>query len=532
MGDKKHIDRLFQERFKDFEVAPDDAVWDKIEAKLKQKKKRRVIPLWWRYAGIAAIVLLLLTIGGIAYFGNEKEAPAPEVVDIEKSDVQDALKESPATDLNNASATEQVVVSNEKETLSTEDQEKNSSEKQSNKEKLEKSLQVNQPETVIANSSSNDKSVENDINTPQLNNNTAITNKLISQDKNKALVENLNTNAPEENRVKTEVSEQTNPTGKKPLFNEKNNAIAVDNSENTKNEVGLLKDDADVKTKNITDIAVNEPSESTKTIEEAIAENKSLLEEDTQEKLNKWSVAPNVAPVYFSSLGKGSSIDPQFNNNSKSGEVNMSYGINASYAINNKLTIRSGINRVNLGYNTNDVVVFNSLSASSSSSSSSAIRTVETTAMVEPAAIDTPDNITIVSAQSFDASNSPATLDTSNTTINQSLGYIEIPLELQYAISTKRFGLNVIGGFSSLFLSNNDLFSEIDGTRTRLGEATNINKTSYSANFGLGVNYKISEKINLNLEPMFKYQINTFRNTSGDFQPFFIGVYTGFGIKF
>ena len=45
----------------------------------------------------------------------------------------------------------------------------------------------------------------------------------------------------------------------------------------------------------------------------------------------------------------------------------MSYGISASYAINKKLSIRSGINRVNLGYNTNNVVVFQSVGLSSSS---------------------------------------------------------------------------------------------------------------------------------------------------------------------
>ena len=45
MRDKKHIDRLFQEHFKDFEVAPPETVWNKIEDKLnhaltvdKQKK--------------------------------------------------------------------------------------------------------------------------------------------------------------------------------------------------------------------------------------------------------------------------------------------------------------------------------------------------------------------------------------------------------------------------------------------------------------------------------------------------------------
>ena len=73
MSDKKHIDRLFQERFKDFEATPSDAVWENIEAELnKKKKKRRIIPLWWRYAGIAALLVLLLTIGGLFLNSSEE----------------------------------------------------------------------------------------------------------------------------------------------------------------------------------------------------------------------------------------------------------------------------------------------------------------------------------------------------------------------------------------------------------------------------------------------------------------------------
>jgi hypothetical protein len=93
-------------------------------------------------------------------------------------------------------------------------------------------------------------------------------------------------------------------------------------------------------------------------------------------------------------------------------------------------------------------------------------------------------------------------------------------------------GLNVIGGFSSFFLNSNELFSETNDSRTLIGEAVNVNRVSYSANFGLGLHYKMTKKINFNFEPMFKYQINTFNNTSGDFKPFFIGVYTGVGFKF
>ena len=64
MNDKKHIDRLFQEKLKDFEAVPNDAIWESIKLKLHEKKrKRRVIPLWWQMAGVAAVLALLFTIG-------------------------------------------------------------------------------------------------------------------------------------------------------------------------------------------------------------------------------------------------------------------------------------------------------------------------------------------------------------------------------------------------------------------------------------------------------------------------------------
>ncbi|MFD2724829.1 hypothetical protein [Hyunsoonleella rubra] len=538
MGDKKHIDRLFQERFKDFEVTPDDAVWSNIEAKLKaKKKKRRVIPIWWRYAGVAALLLLFLTIGGIAYFNDNETAKTPQIVDTEKTDTNsDSTTEDIKTPQNKIAEDHlgNSVISNVDEHQNAVDETKSDS----GIKNSEEILKLNQSSPSLA--SSNEKQKKVPTKSESISKENPVVNEtLIQQNNNKALAENN-----ENNTAKTEASIKNKISPKKTNAVDNGAQQIAENTIKNKPDKQNLEEKAPVLNKELVGeetqaIAENTSQKETKTIEEAIEENQSLLEDEENTstgsavKLNKWSVAPNVAPVYFSSLGKGSSIDPQFNNNSKSGEVNMSYGINASYALSDKVTIRSGVNRVNLGYNTNDVLVFRSLNASASTRSSN-IETVNSASFGD--VNDTPavdaDNFTIVSADNFNASNSPALLDTANTTINQSLGYIEIPLEIQYALTGKRFGLNVIGGFSSLFLNNNDLFSEIDGQSTRLGEANNINKTSYSANFGLGLNYKVSKRINLNLEPMFKYQINTFKNTSGDFQPFFIGVYTGFGIKF
>ena len=59
MNDKKNIDRLFQERFKDFESEPSDQAWANIQLALKEKDKdKKRIPFWIKTSGIAATFLL------------------------------------------------------------------------------------------------------------------------------------------------------------------------------------------------------------------------------------------------------------------------------------------------------------------------------------------------------------------------------------------------------------------------------------------------------------------------------------------
>ena len=48
MSEKKNIERLFQEKFKDFEAIPSQKVWDNIEEELQKKKRRKVVPIWFR----------------------------------------------------------------------------------------------------------------------------------------------------------------------------------------------------------------------------------------------------------------------------------------------------------------------------------------------------------------------------------------------------------------------------------------------------------------------------------------------------
>jgi hypothetical protein len=64
-----------------------------------------------------------------------------------------------------------------------------------------------------------------------------------------------------------------------------------------------------------------------------------------------------------------------------------------------------------------------------------------------------------------------------------------------------------------------------------LGEAHNLNNISFSTNIGMGIDYNISPRFQWNLEPIFKYQLNTFSNTPG-VKPYNFGIYSGFSFKF
>ncbi|WP_044625642.1 hypothetical protein [Neotamlana nanhaiensis] len=528
MSDKKHIDRLFQEGFKDFEATPSDAVWKRIEAELNQKKKkRRVIPIWWRYAGVAAVLLLLLTIG-FNYFDGETPEETIKVVNSEnapntpintnKNNVTEDKK-----DVNSNSINSNTVANNNDENTT----EATTLTEAASNTKTASTVVKASDETVIKKPfNTNTKTANKTKNNSHLAQNPGLT-------QNKNTLQNIAKNESKSvlnkhNATETKIT-TPNATENSNVLIDKNQAKELITQANN-NNTAIAK----TTTSNENNNTEEDNTNATLTIEEALENNKTTIEEEKENPKNRWSVAPNAAPVYFNTMGNGSSIDPQFNSNSKTGNINMSYGISASYAINNKITIRSGVNRVNLGYNTNDVLVFQSAGVSNREALQNLTinnNISNSSALVANDASSGNTNISFESAKA--ASAIPNSFETSNTSLNQSLGYIEVPIEIQYAVVDKKIGVNVIGGFSSLFLNNNEIYSEAsNGNRTLLGEANNINDFSYSANLGLGLNYKMTNTIDLNLEPMFKYQINTFKNTSGNFTPFFIGVYTGFAIKF
>nr|WP_321221231.1 hypothetical protein [uncultured Psychroserpens sp.] len=528
MSEKKNIDKLFKEQLKNFEVAPSDAVWENIEAELnKDKRKRRVIPIWWKVAGVAASLLLVFTVAS-TLINDAGNNPIHKVVDTKNSNNNTNGNNEQSNDSNldtNSNSNSYPVVDND-----------NKSNEQ-NKTNLNSNTD-NTSTNSLTSTNKNDENTSIKISEEKENNNGVNENY-----KTKSLINN---NSKKQNTI---ASNKTNTIKGDNETSNTNSTVAKNTTKNTVSDRNLnddiKKEKSEIdklikqnKTKSSTQVTTsNSTSEKEKNqilidttknaIENAIAQTEKEDKENIKDSINplikRWTVAPNMAPVYFNTLGNGSSIDDQFVDNTKEGDVNVSYGIKGTYAINKKFTIRAGINKVNLGYSTNNVVAFANPNANNPGLSR-ALQNVSSS----------DSTTTYISANTISFATGPEVLFLKEKgSISQQLGFIEVPIELEYNVLNTKIGVNLIGGFSTLFLSDNDVYSvENNGAKTRLGEASNINDMSYSANFGIGINYDISQQLRFNLEPTFKYQINTFNDTSGDFQPFFIGVYTGLSFKF
>ena len=503
MSDKKHIDRLFQEKFKDFDVMPNDAVWENIEARLeKKKKKQRIIPIWWQLGGAAAAIVIMFAIGNM--LTNNTETPI--IVDTDKQQIEDTNKD----DINKTSKKDSLQIASENRIDSNGNDESSAATEKENDSQKQLYKSNNKEKGAVAyQNSTSENSKENRATFTTKNKDKTTVNTTVASTNNTKSNPTDNLELKSESEIKKIINSST----------ESATTVASTEKNNTKSEEEKVSD---------TQKQTETTEEKGQDIEEAITEANKTNEEEEKE-LRRWSIAPNVAPVYFNSLGQGSSIDAQFNDNNTSSDISMSYGVKGSYAVNNRLKVTAGINRVSFNNTTNDIIALsdNAFASRASNSSNGNLENIKLNNNVNH------ESLMLLSRASISDNSIPEAINTLQTgNLEQRFGFIEIPLEVEYRLVDKKLGVNLSGGFSTLLLNENEIFADVNGQSTQIGEANNLRDTSFSANFGVGLDYNLTEKINLNLEPKFKYQINTFNNTSGDFRPFFIGVYTGLSFKF
>jgi hypothetical protein len=513
MKEKKNIDELFKEKLSSFEAAPSANVWNNIQTKMKaEKEERKVIPIWWKVAGVAALLALLFTIGSQFY----NASPTTEIVTEDKKDTINTNKTN-----NTITSSENTVIASEDD-IKTENLEKTTKASDNNTKANSNNDVFNKTST-----SKNDAIAVEEIKKNNSNKGTENT----SVEKNPRFKDNT-FNSVKETVVATTSSEKSSEKEKKEknkLETGNDNFDIIDTNKTVDTEKVTVATEETNSEKEANDVSKEtEISTNKKSIYDAIEESKTeeAIAKVDRTPGNRWDVTPNFAPVYYNSLGEGSSIDPSFADNAQSGDVNFSYGVQVSYNITDRLSLRSGVSNVDVSYATGGVELGTGPVSQALSSINYGGRQVVLTAF---------DSGTLMNASGENGdpfSNITPKSTSGDVELIQNISYFEVPLELKYAVLNKKFGVNLIGGFSTLFLGNNDITAQASNFSETLGEANNLSSVSFSTNVGIGFDYKISRKFKFNIEPMFKYQLNPYTDSSVNFRPYYLGVYTGLSFKF
>lgn len=513
--EKKNLDKLFQKEFEGFEAKPDDNVWAKIEASLDKKKKKRVIPIWWSLGGAAALLAILMYV----FIPNEKLKGSEEQI-ISDTNTTKPKVPSEEGDTRN-SEIEKVPFGKDTEsnplveTNNTKIKEEHSGKDQGNG--IGNPFPALIPSKELTNTQGKrEQSAQSLKITPE----DPIAQVALVTPKPKAEIGSTETKG--QSRFSEDPIQESGVAAT--LGEAQSQGRINDNTVSNSNPVVTAQGEGK-------EVASVDKEKEKQSIFDAIAEQEnSNIEKEEQKSYNRWAMGPSVAPVYSDASGEGSPIHSNFTQNSKSGNLNLSYGLTVSYNVSKKLSVRSGVHRVDFGYDTNEISFSSSLQAPTSDiidniNYSQSSRTLVVRSNVAGAAQEDASNS--ITAQEFSV---PSNL--LNGRMVQQLGYVEVPVELNYSLLDKKIGINIIGGVSSLFLVDNSVSLESEGLVTNLGSANNVNDVNFSTNIGLGVNYKFTQNIQLNVEPVFKYQLNTFSDTAGSFRPYTVGVYSGVQFKF
>ena len=118
--------------------------------------------------------------------------------------------------------------------------------------------------------------------------------------------------------------------------------------------------------------------------------------------------------------------------------------------------------------------------------------------------------------------------------LTQKLSYYEIPLEI-YKPLTKwksKFGIDLILGITPQVIDKNTLIlSDTNSKSYEIGKVTNVRNVNIGFHAGFGFNYKLTKSIQLDLNPIFKYQSIPYKDHHS-FNPFYIAIQSGFSYKF
>ncbi|MEO8535456.1 MAG: hypothetical protein ABI441_16995 [Flavobacterium sp.] len=225
--------------------------------------------------------------------------------------------------------------------------------------------------------------------------------------------------------------------------------------------------------------------------------------ENPEDELNSdLTISVLYGPAIFGSLNNKSLINPAMDNLGKTHPITSQYGVYVKTMF-NRIGFRTGFSKINLKI---------------------------TTRLDQNVLIPSYNNVDIKNQvnikETFSGSN--------NVDLIQKLSYYEFPIAFDYAIKKdeSKIGIDAFTGFSFLFLDKNELYMESEKvSRQNIGEVKNISGVNISYDLGIELNYKLTNRFTISINPLFKYYLNTFKENI-EVKPYSFSLQSGIGYKF
>jgi hypothetical protein len=478
------INKFFKKRL-DVPQAPPVGSWEYIQANIEQKptKRKPMIPFWWKTSGIAATLLLLM---GTAYLMdwnifskssnsqmNSPKGNLPSLVQNEgnsqnSSNLQDINSTSMESQLNNnSSETNYNSYTQSKYPssfwISSQSSFANNHYSHSN---------YNQNSHSNYGENSTIHSLNNSIND---NPNSSLSKEELIAQLQKEFSQNLPSWNPEYTNAEKVLEK---------ILNEE--PIPADNN------TGLMA--ANIK-----------PDEKKK-----VYHTKKKVEFD------RFFISAFISPMALNTFVGNSMLSDDMSQYKTENNILLAYGVKGGYAVSPKVRIRTGVSVIGFEQITKDVPFSYAIEGVSGFNFSR----------------DQSNNIKYhgnlrVDNEETSIVNNEIINRVGTGSLQQQSQYIEIPVEAEVKLfKTSSIGISATGGGSTWLLSKNKIFAHTDDFTEELGKAENLNKTSFSANAGLKFDMNLTENIQLNVEPTFKYLINPV-NDIKNYNPYTVGVNAG-----
>ena len=267
-------------------------------------------------------------------------------------------------------------------------------------------------------------------------------------------------------------------------------------------------------------------------------------EDEGQDSYSRWAIGSQVSPLYsYRSLpetGEPSASAGYFND-VENGMLAYAGGININYSPRKRLTLQSGLYYSKMGIKIgNAMYAMSEKNFGASSRVTNLLAFTNSSGNIQAGGQDDEVSFSMASEQGQEDALATITdltnissLSVSEAEIIQNFEYLELPFIMRYRVVDRKVGFNVLGGMSTNFLVGRDAYFQLNGEKEFLGITQNLKTVNYSSVIGVGLDYAITSKLNLNFEPTFRYYLNSVNTLSVlRSHPYSFGFYTGLRYSF